>query len=104
MVFTLPADLLRLSLQTSLMAYQAQQVVSMRLLGLMGAWRTRQGEATRMLTEKLDAMGEAKDGIRQAVGQAKSPLVIAQAALAPYAARTSENHRDLSRRGPGWPS
>ncbi|MCB1389979.1 MAG: hypothetical protein KDK12_12690, partial [Rhodobacteraceae bacterium] len=100
----IPADLFRLSLQTSLMALQAQQVVAMRTLGLMGAWRTRDGEATRMVTEKLDALGEARNGISRAVGQAKSPLVIAQAALAPYARRTSDNHRHLTRRGPGRPS
>src|SRR5690606_27673888 len=50
MVFTLPTDLFRLAMETGVMAMQAQQVVAMRTLGLMGAWRTRDGELGRMLT------------------------------------------------------
>lgn len=104
MVISFPTDLFRLTLDTGLMALQAQQVVAMRTLGLMGAWRTRDGETTRMVTEKLDAMGEAKRGISQAFGQAMSPLAIAHAALAPYAERTRDNHQHLTRRGPGRPA
>ena len=104
MVFPFSADLFRLSLETSLMTLQAQQVVAMRTLGLMGAWRTRDGEATRMIAEKMDALGEATLGMGKALAQAQSPLHVAEAALAPYAKRTSANHRTLSRRGPGRPS
>ncbi|WP_334194099.1 antibiotic ABC transporter [Pararhodobacter sp.] len=104
MVFPFSADLFRLSLETSLMTLQAQQVVAMRMLGLMGAWRTRDGEAARMMTEKLDALGEATLGMGKALALAQSPLHVAEAALAPYARRTSANHRTLSRRGPGRPA
>lgn len=104
MVISSPTDLFRLTLDTGLMALQAQQVVAMRTLGMLGAWRTRDGESTRMVTEKLDAMGEAKRGISQAYGQALSPLAIARAALAPYAERTRDNHQHLTRRGPGRPA
>lgn len=104
MVFPFPADLFRLTLETSVMALQAQQVVAMRTLGLMGAWRTRDGETTRMMTEKLDALSEATLGMGKALAQAQSPLDVAEAALAPYAKRTSANHRTLSRRGPGRPA
>lgn len=104
MVLSFPSDLLRLSMQTSLMALQAQQVVAMRTLGLMGAWRTRDGESTRMVTEKLDAMDESNRCVSQALGQAMSPLAIAHAALAPSAQRTRDNHRSLTRRGPGRPA
>ncbi len=104
MVLSFPTDLFRLTLDTGLMALQAQQVVAMRTLGMLGAWRTRDGESTRMVTEKLDALDEAKRGMNLAFGQALSPLAVAQAALAPYAERTRDNHRSLTRRGPGRPA
>jgi len=57
-----------------------------------------------MMTEKLDALGEATLGMGKALALAQSPLHVAEAALAPYARRTSANHRTLSRRGPGRPA
>jgi hypothetical protein len=104
MEFPLPTDLFRLTLETGVMTWQAQQVVAMRTLGLMGAWRTRDGELTRMVTEKLDALGEATLGMGQALMQAQSPVAVAEAVIQPYATRLSANHRNLSRRGPGRPS
>ncbi|WP_370207695.1 hypothetical protein [Pararhodobacter marinus] len=103
MIFGTLPDLFRLTLQTGLMLAQAQQVVAMRLLGAMGVWRLRPGEYTRMLVEKIDAAGDAQRGVAKALGQSKSPIVVARAALDPYARRTGQNARTLTWRGPGRP-
>ncbi len=99
-----PLDLMRLGFQAGLMAFQAQQVMSMRMLGAMGGWRTRRGENTRMLTEKVDAMREAAHAVGTAVGRGKSPVLIADAAMKPFSRRTKSNAKSLSRRGPGRPA
>jgi len=98
-----PAEMLRLSIQTSLMLAQAQMVIGMRVMGMMGFWRVLPSETTRMSAEKVAALGEATLASSRAMLAGKTPARIAEAALKPVSRRTSANVKRLARRGPGKP-
>jgi hypothetical protein len=98
-----PLDLMRLTLQTGMMLGQAQMVVGMRMLGMVGAWKVTPGENNRMVTEKIAASRESAMAAGRAIAGGKSPIVVAGAALKPYSTRTKSNVKRLARSGPGKP-
>ena len=103
-MFVTPLDMMRLGVQAGSMALQAQLVISMRVLGSFGVWRVTPSENNRMVGEKFDAMSEAMRGAAAAMLLAKSPIVVADAAMKPYSKRTKSNMKRLARRGPGRPT
>ena len=98
-----PFAFFQVSMRAGMMLIEAQQVMAMRLLGLMGLWRVGPGENARMLLEKLDAGSEAGIAATRALARNAPPLAIAGAALKPVARRTAANARRLSKRGPKSP-
>ena len=98
-----PTQMISLSLKTGMMLAEAQMVIGMRMMGMMGVWRVLPSENARMSSEKVAAVGEAAMATSQAVLSGKSPAFVAEAALKPIRRRTSANVKRLARRGPGKP-
>jgi hypothetical protein len=95
-----PVEMMRVAFEVQLMALRAQQVIAMRMLGAMGAWNVHPSESMRMTSEKVAAMTEASVAMGSAMARAKSPAIVAGAAVKPFARRTKSNARRLARRGP----
>ena len=98
-----PAEMIRLSLQTSVMLAEAQMVIAVRMMGMMGLWRVLPSENARMSSEKVAALGEVAMASSKAMMAGKSPALVAEAALKPIRRRTAANVKRLGRRGPGQP-
>jgi hypothetical protein len=98
-----PTQMMELSIRTSIMLAEAQMVIGMRMMGMMGLWRVHPSENTRMSTEKVAAFGQAAMASSQALMAGKSPAVVAAAALKPIRRKTASNVKRLARRGPGKP-
>jgi hypothetical protein len=98
-----PAQLMQLSIRTSVMLAEAQMVIGMRMLGMMGMWRVLPSENARMSSEKLLAVGEVTMASSRAVMSGQSPIKVAEAALKPIRRKTASNVKRLVRRGPGKP-
>jgi hypothetical protein len=96
-------QLMQLSIQTSIMLAEAQMVIGMRMMGMMGMWRVLPSENARMSSEKLTAMGQSAMASSLAAMAGKPPVQIAEAALKPIRRHTSANVKRLGRRGPGKP-
>ncbi len=98
-----PAQMISLSLRTGMMLAEAQMVIGMRMMGMMGLWRVTPSENARMSSEKVTAAREAAVAASQAIMAGKPPSFIAEAALKPIRRRTASNVKRLARRGPGKP-
>jgi hypothetical protein len=98
-----PAEVMQLSIRTSIMLAEAQMVIGMRMMGMMGLWRVLPSENARMTSEKLAAMGEVAMASSRAVMAGHSPVKVAEAALKPVRRRTASNVKRLARRGHGKP-
>jgi hypothetical protein len=98
-----PAQMMKLSIQTSVMLAEAQMVIGMRMMGMMGLWRVLPSETTRMSSEKLEAISQAAVASSRAVLAGKAPAEVAAAALRPIRRKTASNVKRLARRGPGKP-
>jgi hypothetical protein len=96
-----PTQMIELSVRTSVMLVEAQMVIGMRMMGMMGLWRVLPSENARMSSEKLAAFGQAAAASSQAIIAGKSPAGVAAAALKPISRRTASNVKRLTRRGPG---
>lgn len=98
-----PAQMLTLSLKTGFMLAEAQMVIGMRMMGMMGMWRVLPSENARMSSEKVAAFGQSAIAATTAAMTGKSPAQVAEAALKPVARATKSNVKRLARRGPGKP-
>ncbi len=98
-----PAQMISLSLKTGIMLAEAQMVIGMRMMGMMGLWRVTRSENARMSSEKVSALGQSALAVSQAIMTGKSPAAVAEVALKPIRRRTSSNVKRLARRGPGKP-
>lgn len=98
-----PAQLALLSFRTGVMLAEAQMVIAMRMMGMMGLWRVLPTETTRMSQEKVTAFGAAAAAASTAALTGKPAAKIAEAALKPVARTTKSNVKRLARRGPGKP-
>jgi hypothetical protein len=96
-------DMMRLSIQTGIMVAEAQMVIGMRMMGMMGLWRVPPSEHGRMSSEKVAAFGQAAMASSRAMMAGKSPSLVAEAALKPIRRKTAANVKRLARRGPGKP-
>ena len=101
--FLTPEQMISLSIRTSLMLAEAQMVIGMRLMAMIGVWRVLPAENARMSSEKLSDVGEAAMTTSRAMLTGKPPAHVAEAALTPISRRTSANVKRLARRGPGKP-
>jgi hypothetical protein len=95
-----PLDLWMLGVTSAAIAVEANMVVAMRVMGMMGGWSVAPGESLRMVTEKQAALAEAGMGAASAMARGASPVAVARAAAAPVRRRTKANVKRLTRLGP----
>jgi hypothetical protein len=98
-----PAEILSLSIRSGIMLVEAQMVIGMRMMGMMGMWRVPRSENSRMVTEKVQAMQAAGVAAASAAMTGKSPAAAIEHALKPIQRRTRANAKRLGRPGPGKP-
>ncbi|WP_424990154.1 antibiotic ABC transporter [Fluviibacterium sp. S390] len=79
------------------MASEAQTVIAMRTLGMLGFWPMGLGENTQMIMEKPAAMVQAADEAMRATLQGLRPDQVLGAALEPIRACTQDNAHRLTR-------
>ena len=86
-----------LAFETSQMAFEAQEVVALRLTKIGRGDAAASEEAQQMVIEKTLAIGEAWMAAAGAVASNASPQSVAAAFLRPYRKRVRANRRRLSR-------
>lgn len=96
--FPTAAEIMRLTVRSSVMLSEAQMVMSLRLMGMAGLWPVAKAETSRMVTEKLDAMQEANMAAFRAICRGAGPVDVAEAVLRPVRKRTRANAARLSKR------
>ena len=77
--------------------FEAQSVVALRMLRLAAGGARAQAEASRMVTEKILAAGEAQAAAATATMRGDKKHVVAGKALNIYGKRVRANRRRLSR-------
>ena len=82
------------------MAVEAQTVIALRTLGLMGLWNTSPGEIPRMGIEKAEAFAQSAMAATQAALQGARPDQVALAGLKPLRRKTKSNAARLMKAGP----
>ncbi len=92
-----PFELWRLSMRSSRMMAEAQAVIGMRMMGMIGLWPVKPDECTKMLSEKLDAAFEAQGAVLRAAMKGGSGIDMVEAALRPVRRRTRANAARLAR-------
>ncbi|MGP3697395.1 antifreeze protein [Rhodobacter sp. NSM] len=90
-------SLMTLYWQTGLMVSEAQTVMALRTLGMMGVLTPHPLENQRMVTEKGLAFAQAAQAATSAAMQGKRPDEVAAAALKPIRRRTRANAARLTR-------
>ena len=96
---TRPADPITNAMQIGMMLMEAQAVMSMRMMGMMGLWSVTPQENTRMVTEKMEAMVKSATDAGRVTMRGGSPDEIAAAAIAPVRKATRANSRRLGKSG-----
>jgi len=88
---------LSLSLQGARLAWEAQNVIALRLLR-MGLHDARaHSEAKRMISEKFAALGEAQAAALTGAARGQQAPAIANKVMTVYRKRVGRNRRRLSR-------
>lgn len=95
-----PFDLWVVGMKTAQMMIEAQTVIALRTMGMLGTWSVTPSEQTRMVSEKAPAIVDAMTKASRAAFAGKRPDQIYAAALAPIGRRTRSNARRLGKRGP----
>lgn len=97
------SDLWRTNMAFFAMASEAQTVIALRSLGMMGLWNTGPGENKRMVDEKTDAFAKSAIATAAAIARGARPDQIAMAGLRPLRQKTRPNAARLSKAGPKSP-
>lgn len=94
------ADMMHLGTAWWSMMSEAQVVIGMRSLGMMGLWPVADTEDARMVSEKLAAVTQSVKAAGAAAVAGKRPDEVAMAALKPLGRKTRANAKRLSKRKP----
>jgi hypothetical protein len=92
-------DIITLWTETTLMAFEAQMIIAMRVGGMAGFWNVTKAENNRMGTEKLAAVQASAFAAAAAIMLGANPAGIALAAIKPVRRKTTANVRRLGKRG-----
>ncbi|APE44618.1 antifreeze protein [Sulfitobacter alexandrii] len=92
-----PFTFMTLATRTIVLAFEAQTVMTLRLLAMNGLIPSRPGETGRMISEKLPAFGEAGIAAAAAALSGKLPDQVMSAALAPLSRKVRANRKRLTR-------
>lgn len=94
------AQLMATQTQFASMVSEAQMVIALRVLGMLGAWNVAPSENDRMVREKQAAFAKSGSAAFAAAMAGKRPDQIMASAVRPLRSRTRANARRLSKRGP----
>jgi hypothetical protein len=86
-----------LSSQAVLLGFEAQAVMALRLVRLAGGGATARSEASRMYTEKVQALGEAQTAASIEAIKGGSSCHVTKKVLGVYKKRVGGNRRRLTR-------
>jgi hypothetical protein len=86
-----------LSMQAALLGLEAQQVIALRFMRLAAGGASAQSEAGRMITEKVEALGEAQAAAAIAAMKGCKSNQVAKKALGVYKKRVRRNRRRLTK-------
>ena len=86
-----------LSSQAALLGFEAQAVMALRLVRLAGGGAAARAEASRMYTEKVQAVGEAQTTASIEAIKGGSSHDVAKKVLGVYKKRVRRNRRRLTR-------
>ena len=86
-----------LSSQTAMLALEAQSVIALRLMRIASGGALARSEATRMVTEKVQALGEAQAIVAVGAVTGRNRRHIAKKVVGVYKKRVRGNRRRLAR-------
>jgi hypothetical protein len=89
--------LFALSFQAARLGWEAQSVIALRLMRLMGGGASAQSEARRIGTEKMAALAEAQTSATTGAIKGGNGPKVAKKVLNVYKKRVRRNKRRLSR-------
>ena len=95
--FRLWSNWFSLSSQTALLALEAQTVIALRCLRVAAGGTQAQSEINRMITEKVQAFGEAQTAAAIGAVGGGSGRHIAKKVVGVYKKRVRKNRRRLTR-------
>ena len=94
-----PLSLMHTAAKTSQMMFEAQAVVTMRLMGMAGFWNVSPNEYSGMVLEKGDAIASSASAMQRETLAGGSPEDIFNAGAKPMQRKTSANYKRLSKKG-----
>jgi hypothetical protein len=97
------AQLMRANMTFFKLATEAQTVIALRTLGMMGLWNTKPSENQRMVDEKTDAFAKSALATASAIARGARPDQIAMAGMQPLRQKTRPNAARLTKAGPKSP-
>ena len=98
-----PAELIGASTALTMLGWETNAVMSMRLLGMMGLWSVAPSENARMFSEKPPAFAKSAAAGMSAAVSGKRPDEVAMAMIKPLRAKTRSNSARLAKKGPSFP-
>lgn len=98
-----PAELIGASTALTMLVWETNAVMSMRVLGMMGLWSVTPSENARMFSEKPPAFAKSAMAGMSAAASGKRPDEVATAMIKPLRKETRSNTRRLAKRGPSLP-
>lgn len=98
-----PADMIALSFEMGRLMFEAQTVITLRMLGMGGFWGRSGNEDRRMVTEKQTAFTKAGLAMWGSAMRGGSPEKITSAGIRPLRRTTKANVARLSKKGPRIP-
>ncbi len=98
-----PSDFWRAQMAFFSLAAEANTVVTLRTLGMMGLWNTAKDEDSRMVAEKTEAFTKSAFAAAGAMARGARPDQIAMAGMRPLRQKTRPNAARLTKAGPKSP-
>lgn len=98
-----PFDMWRTASTFWTLAAEAQTVIALRTLGMMGLWNTGASENQRMVNEKTEAFAQSAKASMAAMVRGESPDQVAMAGMKPLQRKTHMNVARLTKAGPKSP-
>ena len=92
-----PADLWRTWAGLGMLAFEANAVVGMRVMGMNGLWPVGKGEDKKMLSEKPPAFARASVAAARKAASGGRPDQVLAAAVKPLAKVARANRKRLAR-------
>jgi hypothetical protein len=93
-----PVEIWRAYAGLGMLAFEAQAVVGMRLLGMSGAWPVGKGENRKMLSEKPPAFSKAATAAARKAASGGRPDQVLLAAVKPLTRTARANRKRLAAR------